>query len=291
MNSQIIEYHNNTQTINLTFKRIKYLLPLCATILSIISVVVSASTIGKSWHIIFLSIYVCFMGICSLFLDVYKFLQEYAIILDFTRKRAPINMLAKPNLTIETYMTSIITLGSIIAIIITALAPTYELDSNKFLLGMVILNIISSLGGIVVLVCCFPCIFKYLGNETLSTNANPHMFEHVIETVVNTGINHLIEEVDNIGNVDNDECCICMGNKPNAQIMMCEHNSFCSECVKYIKECSMCRGEIESIKILPGKVQICDDDSDKGDDSNKVNNDLNEELSIPSNSGFVCNMV
>ena len=254
MNNQIIEYHNNTQTINLTFKRIKYLSSLCMIILSIVSVIVSASTIDKLWYIIILSMYVCLMGASSLFLNMYKFLQEYAIILNFTRKRAPINVLAKPNLTIETYMTSCITLGSIIAIIIMALTPINQLNSNKFLFGMVILNIISSLGGIVILMCCFPCIFKYLGNETFPTNANTHVFEHVMETVVNTGINHLIEEVDNIGNVDDDECCICMGNKPNAQIMMCEHNSFCSECVTKVKICPYCRGKITKIKILKGDI-------------------------------------
>lgn len=252
MDAHVNQHHNNnTQTINLTFRRLKYFVSICAIILSIVSVSLSAN--NKSLYIILLSIYVCMVTFSNIILSSYMLSNEYKIILNFMRARAPINVLAKPNIKLESFMSGSNTLSSVGVIVILALTPFEQINHNKFMFVMVIYNIVSKLGLIGLFVLCFPCIMSALGNNVQNTN---HLFEHVADAIVTFGINSLIEEVDDIGLIDTDECCICMGNKPNAQVIPCKHNSFCSECITKVKICPYCRGTITKIKKLRVNMEI-----------------------------------
>ena len=98
----------------------------------------------------------------------------------------------------------------------------------------------------------------------------------------------MIQSVD-IGEVTEKECAVCYGNKPNIQIIPCEHNQFCSECIKCVRECPMCRGVIKSVKILPGSVQVCEDDSDE--ENEEENNIRDDEHNRMDDINFIANMV
>ena len=277
---EIIQSYNDEENIvetqNLFFHRLRYFVEY-AIIFSTTGVsIMHYDDIIKNSHVIQLWVYILVIAVHNFLCNLRDLYFEYKIVFNLKQKRAPVTHFAPPT---KWQNESIILLGctSIWGLVTLCMFSRELFYSFLGISVIAIINMTIIFSPVIAIGLCCPCITGFLYNYTFKKYKT-------------TKKRHKMIISNDTGETTEKKCAICYGNKPNIQIIPCKHNQFCSECIKYVDECPICRAKINSVKILPGTVQLCKDE-DEDEDENCVNiaqniNDINT-----LNNNFVENMV
>ena len=95
------------------------------------------------------------------------------------------------------------------------------------------------------------------------------------------------EFVEDIGIVEEIECCICRNNPPNSLIKPCNHNSFCDSCLQMIDKCPLCRKDIMTVQVLkPGFFAVVNQShpKDKNDIESQIEDNIEYQIKDNKNN-------
>ena len=103
-------------------------------------------------------------------------------------------------------------------------------------------GLIAGIGIIIyIILTCFNCIINQIQDTVLErTNG-------LIQ-------NWTRETVEDIGILEEKECCICRDNQPNSRIKPCNHNPFCDSCLRMVNKCPICRKDITTVQVLKSGI-------------------------------------
>ena len=238
---------NLIETTNLKWRRIGYCIEVIVFIIIFLNIITEMMQTSHT-NIIQIGIFI-FVSISARFIEqMIMLFNEKTFIFDFKRKRVPVYQLCTTTANWTMYKSVIMVPFSIWVIILLLNTPKSNYGHNNSIFIIGILQIISEMLFVTVLIIFMPCVYGY-----------DAYYKWKDKFMMDTSIPHSFITSTDIGIITANECAICYHNKPNVQINPCGHNDFCSQCVQYIEECPLCRGNIDSVKILPGSVKICDD--------------------------------
>lgn len=193
----------------------------------------------------------CIISISARFGEnLFQLYRDRSFIFDIKRKRIPTSIIDQSKTIWDKSKSFVMVPLGIWAIVMLSITPMSHYDNPKypyiFIMGVIF--VVTEMLKFSMLVIIVPCFIGY--------NTYVQWKNRIGRDII---IPHKMIKSTDIGNVTATECAICYHNKPNIQIIPCGHNDFCSECIQHVRECSMCRGEINYINILPGSIQTCDD--------------------------------